>query len=134
MISAAIAGAATGVVDGLLGGLDKLFTSDEEREKAKLAMLMEMQKPHLIQAMTNLHGAQHPNWFVAGWRPAIGWVCALGFFYTFLILPFAAMIAHFADLPTDLPNLDTGALTTMTLTLLGMGGLRTFEKMKGVGR
>ena len=64
-----------GVVDGLFKGLDSLFTSDEEREKARLAMQIELQKPHTMQALANIHEAQHPNWFVAGWRPALGWLC-----------------------------------------------------------
>lgn len=134
MISTAIANATGGIVDGLMKGLDGLFTSDEERSTARLRLISEMNKPHILQAMTTLKEAAHPSWFVAGWRPAIGWICAFGLAYQFLIMPFAALIAHFANLHADLPALDDGALMTMTMTLLGMGGLRTVEKFKGVAR
>ena len=122
------------IVEGVFKGLDGLFTSDEERDAAKLRMMVELQKPHMMQAMTNLQEAEHPSVFVAGWRPAIGWVCAAGLAYQFLIFPFAGHIAYLAGLPSDLPALDGSMLMTMTVSLLGLGGLRTFEKVQGVAR
>ena len=65
-----------GVVDGLAKGLDELFTSEEEREAAKLKLATLMQQPHMLQAVANIEGAKHRSIFVAGWRPAIGWVAA----------------------------------------------------------
>ena len=122
------------IVEGLFKGLDSLFTSTEEKEAAKLQMMIELQKPHMMQAMTNLKEAEHPSVFVSGWRPAIGWVCASGLAYQFLIFPFAGHIAYLAGLPADLPALDGSMLMTMTVSMLGLGGLRTFEKIKGVSR
>lgn len=130
----AIAGALGPLVSGIMGGLDALFTSDEEREAAKLKILAELNKPHILQALANIEEAKHTNWFVAGWRPGIGWICALGLGYQFLILPFAELIAFFAGTPVDLPPLDGSMLMTMTMSLLGLGGLRTAEKFKGVAR
>ena len=123
-----------GIVDGLAKGLDDLFTSDEEREAAKLKLATLMQQPHMLQAVANIEGAKHRSIFVAGWRPAIGWVAALGFGYQFLILPFAGLINAYAQLPAELPNLAGEQLMTLVLSLLGLGGMRTFEKYKGASK
>ena len=123
-----------GIVEGLTKGLDELFTSDEEREAAKLKLATLMQQPHMLQAVANIEGAKHRSIFVAGWRPAIGWVAALGFGYQFLILPFAGLINAYAQLPAELPNLAGEQLMTLVLSLLGLGGMHTFEKYKGASK
>ena len=122
------------IVAGLAGGLDELFTSDEEREAAKLKLATLMQQPHILQAVANIEGAKHRSVFVAGWRPAIGWVAALGLGYQFLILPFAGLINAYLKLPAELPQLDGDQLMTLVLSLLGLGGMRTFEKFKGISK
>lgn len=123
-----------GIVDGLAKGLDELFTSDEEREAAKLKLATLMQQPHILQAVANIEGAKHRSVFVAGWRPAIGWVAALGLGYQFLILPFAGLINAYLKLPAELPQLQAEQLMTLVLSLLGLGGMRTFEKYKGAAK
>ncbi len=129
------ADAVAGLAEGIIGGLDKLFTSDDERNKAKLELTKVLQEPHILQAMTNIEEAKHPSVFVAGWRPAIGWICAVGLTYHFLIYPFAGMVAYFIDQSLELPPLmSAGELMTLVLSLLGLGGLRTIEKTQGVSR
>ena len=123
-----------GIVDGLAKGLDELFTSDEEREAAKLKLATLMQQPHILQAVANIEGAKHRSVFVAGWRPAIGWVAALGLGYQFLVLPFAGLINAYLKLPAELPELQAEQLMTLVLSLLGLGGMRTFEKYKGASK
>ena len=123
-----------GIVDGLAKGLDELFTSDEEREAAKLKLATLMQQPHMLQAVANIEGAKHRSVFVAGWRPAIGWVAALGLGYQFLVLPFAGLINAYLKLPAELPQLQAEQLMTLVLSLLGLGGMRTFEKYKGASK
>jgi hypothetical protein len=123
-----------GIVDGLAKGLDELFTSDEEREAAKLKLATLMQQPHILQAVANIEGAKHRSVFVAGWRPAIGWVAATGLGYQFLVLPFAGLINAYAKLPAELPELQAEQLMTLVLSLLGLGGMRTFEKYKGAAK
>lgn len=122
------------IVAGLAGGLDELFTSDEEREAAKLKLQTLMQQPHILQAVANIEGAKHRSIFVAGWRPAIGWVAALGLGYQYLVLPFAGLINSYLKLPAELPDLESDQLMTLVLALLGLGGMRTFEKFKGVSK
>ena len=123
-----------GIAEGVMEGLDDLFTSDEEKAVANLKVQEVLQKPHVLQAMANIEEAKHKSVFVAGWRPAIGWVCAIGLGYQFLILPFAGLINAFYALPAELPAIEAAELTTLVMALLGLGGLRTFEKSKGITR
>ena len=121
-----------GIAGSVMEGLDDLFTSDEEKATATLKMTELLQKPHNLQAMANIEGAKHSSVFVAGWRPAIGWVCAIGLGYQFLILPFAGLINAFYALPAELPAIQAAELSTLVMSLLGLGGLRSYEKAKGL--
>jgi len=123
-----------GIAAGVMEGLDDLFTSDDEKARASLRLQEVLQKPHVLQAMANIEEAKHASVFVAGWRPAIGWVCAIGLGYQFLILPFAGLINAFYVLPAELPAIQAAELATLVMALLGLGGLRTFEKSKGLTR
>jgi len=121
-----------GIAGSVMEGLDDLFTSDEEKANATLKITELLQKPHNLQAMANIEGAKHSSVFVAGWRPAIGWVCAIGLGYQFLILPFAGLINAFYALPAELPSIQAAELSTLVMSLLGLGGLRSYEKAKGL--
>jgi hypothetical protein len=122
----------TAIAGEVMKGLDGLFTSDEERAKAELELTKQLQQPHILQAMTNLQEAKHRSVFVAGWRPSIGWIASLGLAYHFLVLPFASLLSVYLNLPAPLPSIDSGELMTLVLSLLGLGGLRTYEKSKGL--
>jgi len=123
-----------GIAGSVMNGLDDLFASEEEKANATLKMTELLQKPHNLQAMANIEGAKHRSVFVAGWRPAIGWVCAIGLGYQFLILPFAGLINAFYALPAELPAIQAAELTTLVMALLGLGGMRSYEKAKGLTR
>jgi hypothetical protein len=86
------------------------------------------------QIETNKEQAKHPSLFVAGARPAIMWICALGLFTQFFLLPIAEWATAIWMPGVDLPKLNTEGLMTLTLSLLGLGGMRSFEKSKGVSR
>ena len=121
-----------GIAEGVMKGLDELFTSDEEKAQATLKMTALLQQPHMLQAMANIEEAKHKSVFVAGWRPALGWVCATGLAYQFLVLPFAGLINAYMPLPAELPAIQAAELTTLVMAMLGLGGLRTYEKAKGL--
>ena len=121
-----------GIAGSVMNGLDDLFTSDEEKANAALKVEQLLQKPHILQAMANIESAKHKSVWVAGWRPAIGWVCAVGLGYQFLILPFAGLINAYFALPAELPSIQSAELTTLVMSLLGLGGLRSYEKTKGL--
>ena len=82
----------------------------------------------------NKEQVKHPSLFVSGARPAIMWICALGLFMSFFIMPLAEWMTAIWYPEVSLPDLNTGELMTLTLSLLGLGGLRSFEKSKGVAR
>ena len=106
--------------------LDQLFTSDEERETLELAKQRLNQKPQIAQIELNKVEAAHRSLFVAGWRPAIGWVCATGLAFTFIINP----ILQWTSAKPG-PELPADIILELVLALLGLGALRTVEKMKG---
>lgn len=85
------------------------------------------QQRDLAQIEINKVEATNPDWFVAGWRPAIGWVCALGLAYQFLLDPLLLWI-----FPAHTPVvLDASQLYSLTAGMLGIAGMRSFDKLKG---
>ena len=112
--------------------LDNLFTSDEERLEAQRLLAEIEQRPQAAQWQTNIAEAQHRSVFVAGWRPAIGWVCAisLGSYYIPQYVMgswlWASQCYHAGKIVAY--PLEIGGLTQLVLALLGMGTLRTIEK------
>lgn len=122
-------------VDALLGLgaklVDKLIPDPAARDAARLELLKLQQSGELAamlaQTEINKVEAANPSVFVSGWRPAIGWVCALAMGYQYLLRPFMAAfypVLVFPGLDDNLWQLLTG--------MLGLGGLRTFEKLNGV--
>jgi hypothetical protein len=87
------------------------------------------------QLAINQKEAEHGSIFVAGWRPFIGWVCGFGVAWQFVLSPIGTWIVVISgvDIP-PIPVLDTGPLMTLMLGMLGLGGLRTYEKRLGVAR
>jgi hypothetical protein len=125
------------VVTGLMDGFDSLFTSDEERENAKLKMHVLLQKPHMMQALTNLEEAKHTSWFVAGWRPALGWLCVMLLGYAWVGRDFIIIGLSLTGNPATialLPVVASSEMMTLVLALLGLGGIRMNEKIKGKAR
>ena len=80
-----------------------------------------------IQAKINEVEARHRSLFVSAWRPSVGWVCSFAFAYHFVAFPIIQTI--YPDV--DFPKLDTEPLFTVLMGMLGLGGLRTYEKIKG---
>ena len=109
-----------------------------ERARAKESLERELvdaaNSVMLAQTEINKAEAAHKSIFVAGWRPFIGWVCGVGIAWSMVVQPVAqwAMIA-WGD-GTELRTIDTSYLMELVTAMLGMSGLRTFEKMKGVAR
>lgn len=119
---------------------DKLFTSDEEKAQAKAVLEKLQQAPALAQAELNKIEAVHRSLWVAGWRPAIGWVCALALFCfyipKFLLATIVWVVAIHQGGWVDIPAypVDAHSLFELVLALLGMATIRTVEKAKGLAR
>ena len=112
--------------------VDDLFTTDEERLDKEEALMRLAQRPALIQTEINKIEAQHRSVFVAGWRPFVGWVCGAALAYSFILRDLIAwsLAAAGAAVPPP-PELAMEHLMTVLISLLGLGGFRTFEKIKG---
>ena len=112
--------------------LDTLFTSDEERLDKKAVLERIVSQPNVVQSEIGKIEATHKSIFVAGWRPFIGWVCGAALAYNFIIRELVIWSLAISDkdiLPP--PALQMEVLTTILYALLGLGGLRTFEKLRG---
>jgi len=118
--------------------IDRIPDANERaraREQIEAQMLAAMTSLVQGQLEINKTEAQHKSIFVAGWRPFIGWVCGIALAYNFILQPlllYAAWVVPEGAVLADAPQLDTGELMTVLLGMLGLGGLRTYEKRLGV--
>ena len=124
--------------------LDRLIPDPAAREHAKLelmkaetsAALQELQiaaAGDVAQAQINQVEAASPNLFVSGWRPFIGWVCGVAFAYHFIVQPLLAFAIVNAGGEVKLPVFDMQELSTVLMGILGLGSLRTIEKIRKAG-
>jgi len=131
LFSKIFGGPAIDAVSAVGNVVDQLFTSDEEKAQAAILMAKIRQKPQLLQAEINRVEAGHRSLFVAGWRPFIGWVCGLGFLWAFLLHPLFEWIVAVRGLGISPPGIVTDNMMELVLALLGLGTLRSVEKMTG---
>ncbi len=106
--------------------LDGLFTSEDEKLTHEEVRIRLAQQPDLAQIELNKIEAGHRTIFVAGWRPFMGWVGGLGLANMFLINPWIQWITGETG-----PNLPESIIMELIFALLGLGTLRTIEKIKG---
>lgn len=125
--------------------LDKIIPDPAEREKAKLELIkteraLDLEEFRMalsadqMQADINKEEASNPSLFVSGWRPFIGWVCGVAFAYHFIIQPVIAFAIANNGGKVELPVFDMQTLSTVLMGMLGLGGLRTIEKIKSNGK
>ena len=113
------------------GLLDKWIPDATEKQKIayELSTLSERHAQELAVAQIELNKAEaQGNWFQSSWRPLCGYVCVLGFAVNFLISPLAAGFG------INIPQADTSVMMPVLMGLLGLGGLRSAERIKGVGK
>tara|TARA_R100000951_G_scaffold114037_1_gene117398 strand:- start:461 stop:847 length:387 start_codon:yes stop_codon:yes gene_type:complete len=111
--------------------LDKVIPDKDLREKLshEIATMAERHTQEQVMAQIEVNKAEaaHKSLFVAGWRPAIGWICGFALLYSTIISPVIGIWV-------EVPEIDTSLLTSTMLGMLGLGAMRTFEKAKGVSR
>jgi len=125
------------LVGPVTGLLDKVI--EDKDQKAKLAHeIATMSDTHAQQALMgqleiNKAEAASGSVFKGGWRPFIGWVCGVAFAYHFVLQPLIVfgVTAAGVDIPA-LPEFDMGSLMTVMMGMLGLGGLRSYEKKQGI--
>lgn len=118
--------------------LDKIIPDKDARDKAQFELMRAAQDQDFQMALGQLKineaEASHPSIFVAGWRPAIGWVCVCGLAYNFLVYPMLVWLVAATDAQFTPPAMLSDNLMELVLGMLGLGALRSFEKWKGVAR
>jgi len=130
-----LGGDAAETVSAVADGLDGLFTSDDERLTHKEIRERLRQEPNKAQMAINAVEAKSRTLFVAGWRPFVGWVCGMALAYQYLLNPIIIWIVTIAmDNPELPPALDMSVMMPVLLGMLGLGGLRTAEKIKKVSK
>lgn len=128
-----------------LGGklLDKVLPDPAAKAAAQLELLKLQQSGELaelaattdlakLQIQTNQEEAKTGNWFIAGWRPFIGWICGLGLLYVSLVEPIGRFVATvFFHYTGPFPVIDTSLTMQVMMGMLGLAAARTVEKVKG---
>lgn len=131
------------LIDPVSRLLDKLIPDPEARAKAQLELLKSEREFDLkelelalssdtAQAAINQEEAKSNNLFVSGWRPFIGWVCGVAFAYHYVFQPFLIFALAAQGRRVDLPEFPMEMLLTVLLGMLGLGGMRTYEKVRQV--
>ncbi len=127
----------TALIGPVTSLLDKFIEDKDQKAKLahELSTMAEKHAQELAKGQLEINKAEaaHKSIFVAGWRPFIGWTCGVALAWHFVIAPFIMFFsAYFGlDMPA-LPDFDMGSLLTVLMGMLGLGGLRTFEKYKGI--
>lgn len=129
IFSDAITGIFSGVVKPIL---DKWIPDAKDRLDAEQIIMKSLLALDLGQLEVNKVEAAHENIFVAGWRPAIGWICGASYAYSFILQPFLVFgmtaFGHHVE-AAQLPHIDIGELSMVLLGMLGLGTMRSFDKM-----
>ena len=127
-----------GIADSVIGVagkiLDKFVEDKDLKTKLEAELKTQLVSLDLAQAQANIEQAKHPSLFVSGARPAIMWVCCFALGWQFILAPISSWGLAIWYPVITLPVLDTQSLMTLMLSLLGLGGMRTAEKWKGVAR
>lgn len=123
------------IIDKLVDRIPNTNERKRAKEDFEKELLGAITQASLAQTKINEIEAAHKSIFVAGWRPAIGWAGAIGIMWAFIIQPIAVWaVKVFGDPSIELPVINTDGLYQLVLAMLGLGGLRTFERIKGVAR
>jgi|TARA_R110002153_G_scaffold6636_1_gene30446 hypothetical protein len=124
---------------GPVAGLLDKFIEDKDTKNALAHEISTMAERHAQelakgQLEVNKAEAASASLFVAGWRPAVGWVCVLGMASNFVLIPIVNFILALAGSAITVPLIDTSTMMPVLLGMLGLGAMRSAEKIKKVSR
>ena len=123
----------TNSVVGIAGSVLNKFVADKNlKMKLEHELKTQLQTANLAQIEVNKIEAASKSWFVAGWRLSVGWVCSLAMLYHFILAPMIQFAVGIAGIQVDLPEFEFSQLSTILMAMLGMAGLRTYEKKEKV--
>jgi len=127
------------LIGPVTGLLDKFIEDKDQKNKLahEIATMAEKQMHEQVMAQleVNKAEAQHRSIFVAGWRPFIGWTCGIALMAHFVLFPATDFVVAYMgyEIP-PMPAFDMESLMTVLLGMLGLGGMRSFEKFKGIAK
>lgn len=121
-----------GQLIGPVSGLLDKFIEDKDQKNALAHEISTMSEKHAqriaLEQIEVLKLDAKGNWFQSSWRPLAGYCCVLGLFVNFLVSPICAGFG------IDIPQADAGVMMPLLLGMLGLGGARSFERVKGIGK
>ena len=125
------------LIGPVTGLLDKFIEDKDQKNKLahELATMADNHAQELAKGQLAIYAeeAKSRNIFVSGWRPSVGWCCSLALFAHFLVFPTMDVVtAYMGVAPVAYPQFDMDSLMTVLLGLLGLGGMRSYEKAKGL--
>jgi len=126
------------LIGPVTGLLDK-FIEDKDQKNALAHEIATMSQKYaqeiaLAQVEINKVEAAHKSLFVAGWRPAVGWVCVLGMFGNFITIPFSNFVLALLGIDIVIPLVPLETMMPVLMGMLGLGAMRTYEKKNSVHR
>lgn len=132
-------GGENGPLTKLIGLIPDVNAREKARAEFEQQLLAATVNANMGQIEINKIEAGSSSIFVAGWRPAVGWVCGFALAYQFVLQPLigygiSIYSTYSHNTIPPIPTLDTGSLMTVLMAMLGLGGMRTFEKINGVSR
>ena len=134
----AIASLVSGLAGPVAGLLDKFIEDKDQKNQLAhdIATLADKQAHEQIMAQVevNKQESAHKSLFVAGWRPAIGWICGLGMLSNFIVVPMANFVLALLEHNIEIPLIDLATMMPVLMGMLGLGAMRSYEKGKGIAR
>ena len=118
----------TALIPAVTSILDKFIPDADTKQKLshEISVMADKHVQEIALAQIKVNEAEAKgNWFQSSWRPATAWVCVIGFFVNFLVSPICAGFG------IDIPQADTGTMLPVLMGMLGLGGMRTVERLKG---
>ena len=127
------------LIGPVTGLLDKFIPDADTKQKLahEIATMSERHAQELAKGQIEINKAEaaHKSMFVAGWRPFVGWTCGVALAWHFVLAPLTMFVCAYIGVTIpDLPTFDMSSLLTVLMGMLGLGGLRTFEKAKGIAK
>jgi len=123
-LSSLVGGSIGEAADGVASAINQFVETKEEKKAAELLLMKVQQEPDKWQAEINKIEAGHRNMFIAGWRPAIGWICVFALGWGWILAP----ILQFLFPEKKMPAIELGEAISLVMAMLGMGALRSYEK------
>ena len=116
-----------------IGGklIERIWQNPEDRAAAQLKLLELQRSGELAQIAVNTEEARSPSLWVSGWRPGMGWVCVAACAWNWLGLPVVRLVGDLAGVPITLAPADLGEMLPVLMGMLGLGTLRTIERVNG---